>query len=115
MTEIAPFHVAAKEPHPFDMHAGGARESIHHHEEFLFSLAAEHSSRYPVLLDIWESFYKDPRLHPDQAGNLVHELIELLSSNGGLSNKPLAITVSRLLPFFSTAYRNGETVLCNSD
>jgi len=98
-----------------DLYAGDVHESIHSHEEFLFTLASEQSTRYPVLLGVWDSFYKSPQLHPDQSGALVHELIELLSSNGGLGNKPLALVVSRLLPFFSAAHRQGETVTCRSD
>ena len=99
----------------FDLYAGDVRERIHPHEEFLFSLAAERSGRYPALLGVWESFYKDPQMHPDQAGACVHEIIDLLSSNGGLANRPLATVAFRLLLFFSSAYRNGKAVKCSSD
>ncbi|WP_332776473.1 hypothetical protein [Polaromonas sp.] len=99
----------------FDMFAGGVQESIGHHEEFLFSLAETDESRYPELLKVWQFFYDDPRLSAHQAGALVHELIELLASNGGLASKPLASVVVRLLPFFSMAYRSQQEVTCRSD
>ncbi|RYD82425.1 MAG: hypothetical protein EOP84_09430 [Verrucomicrobiaceae bacterium] len=99
----------------FDMHAGDRRESIGHHEEFLFSLAQEDESRYPELLAVWHTFYNGPRISWSQAGALVHELIDLLSSNGGLASKPLANTVVRLLPFFSAAHRTQQEVRCSSD
>lgn len=99
----------------FDLHAGGRREHIGHHEEFLFTLAQENESRYPELLAVWNAFYSGPRISSARAGAIVHELIDLLSSNGGLANKPLANTVVRLLPFFSAAYRSQQEVRCSSD
>jgi len=99
----------------FDMHAGDRRESIGHHEEFLFALAQENESRYPELLAVWHAFYNGPRISSSHAGALVHELIDLLSSNGGLANKPLATAVVRLLPFFSAAHRSQQEVRCSSD
>lgn len=99
----------------FDMYVGSAHESIAHHEEFLFLLAQGNESRYPELMTVWEAFYTGPRISAAQAGALVHELVELLSSNGGLSNKPLASVVVRLLPFFSAAYRTHQEVRCRSD
>ncbi|MCL2340296.1 MAG: hypothetical protein FWC49_01165 [Proteobacteria bacterium] len=99
----------------FDMYAGGQHESIGHHEEFLFGLAQENESRYPELVAIWQTLYAGPRISSAQAGALVHELIELLSSNGGLANKSLANLVVRLLPFFSMAYRARQEIRCSSD
>lgn len=99
----------------FDMYAGDRNESIGHHEEFLFSLAQEDEPRYPELIAVWHAFYSGPRISSSHAGALVHELIDLLSSNGGLANKPLANTVARLLPFFSMAYRTQQEVRCSSD
>jgi hypothetical protein len=99
----------------FDMFYDSNQECIGHHEEFLFSLAEVHHSRYPQLLIVWNSFYDDPCLSPHQAGTIVHELIDLLTSNGGLQNKPLAATVIRLLPFFSIAKKNEQEIRCSSD
>jgi hypothetical protein len=47
--------------------------------------------------------------------NVVHELLDLLASNGGTSNKPLASVVLRILPFFSMAYREQREVRCVGD
>ena len=100
----------------FDMYFGEAEhEAIGHHEEFLFSLVQEHEDRYPELTKIWEAFYDGPTISAHQSGHIVHELIELLASNGGLTNKSLASAVVRLLPFFSSAYRGGKDVRCSSD
>jgi hypothetical protein len=97
------------------MFACGCREAIGHNEEFLFALAQEEPLRYPELLALWAAFYKSPRLSGRQAGLLVHELIDLLASNGGAGNKALAAPVVRLLPFFSAAYRSDAEIKCNSD
>jgi len=100
----------------FDMYRGsGEREEIGRHEEFLFELAQASETKCPQLLRIWKSFFNDPSISAEQAGALVHELIDLLAVNGGASNKPLVNVVVRLLPFFSTAYRNQQEVRCQSD
>lgn len=99
----------------FDMYAGDAQERIGHHEEFIFDLLEEDSSRYPELSSIWDRFYDGPRLSSQQAGAIVHELIDLLASNGGAGNKQLASVVLRVLPFFSKAFRENAEVRCVSD
>ena len=99
----------------FDMYAGDTHESIAHQDEFIFALAKADASRYPELVAIWEAFYDDPRISTARAGALVHELIELLNTNGGVKAGPLAYTVLRLLPFFSGAYRNNQEIRCESD
>lgn len=99
----------------FDMYAGERSERIDHHEEFLFSLVAADESEYPQLMSIWERFYDGPCLAPEQAGAIVHELIELLSNNGGEQGSHLAKIVMRLLPFFSFAYKRGLKIKCSSD
>lgn len=99
----------------FDMYAGERHESIEHHEEFIFYLAGANDSRYSELLRIWRLYYDGPRISSSQAGELVHELIELLWTNGGFQNKALSHLVIRLLPFFSAAYRNAEDIKCTSD
>ena len=97
------------------MHAGDLHESIGHHEEFIFELVSADEARYPELLALWHGFYDDPRIPAESAGRLVHELIDLLSLNGGLDNRRLARTVLRLLPFFSRAYRAQLEIRCDSD
>ena len=74
----------------FDMFAGDHHECIGHHEDFLLGLVGEDRARYPQLVSLRDAFYTSPRLSPRQAGALVHELIDLLSSNGGIANKALA-------------------------
>ena len=98
----------------FDMYAGDRRERIESHEEFLFSLASD-APNYPELSALWENFYNSPRLSPQQANAVVHELIALLAANGGNTNKVLNSVVGRLLPFFSAACRNGHEIRCSSD
>jgi hypothetical protein len=97
------------------MYAGNTHESIGHHEELIFVLAQADESRYPELVALWEAFYDDPRISAGRAGSLVHELVELLSTNGGMKSGPLVHAVVRLLPFFSCAYRNDQEIRCDSD
>ena len=99
----------------FDMFAGDHHESIGHHEDFLLGLVEDDRARYPQLVSLRDAFYASPRISPCQAGALVHELIDLLSSNGGIANKALARIVVRLLPFFSRAYKNEHAIVCRSD
>lgn len=97
----------------FEMYDGAAREAIGNHEEGLFDLAGENETRFPELRVLWAQFYKSPRVSSEQAGTLVHELIDLLSQNR--SNKALTATVMRLLPFFSAAYTGRREIRCSSD
>lgn len=99
----------------FDMYIADALESIGHHEEFIFTLVEQDELRYPQLTAIWDQFYDGPILSPSQAGVVVHELIDLLTANGGTSNKPLTSVVLRILPFFSKAYKTQSQVRCVSD
>lgn len=99
----------------FDMYADDAHECIGHHEEFIFTLADENEERYPLIVALGWALYDGPRLSAQQAGGLVHELIELLVAHGGIGNRPLAALVVRLLSFFSNAYRKGLDIRCVSD
>lgn len=96
----------------FEMYADSEREYLHETDEYLLALVRDASPRYPRLSKLSHMFYGSPRLSLEESGKIVHELIELLSSNGGTSNKPLAHLVLRLLPFFSRAYRNATEIRC---
>ena len=98
-----------------DLYAGGSREAVKAQDEFLFQLAAEDARRYPRLSAIWTGFYDDPSQTAEQAGAVVHELIDLLAANGGMSNGALASVALRLMSFFSAAYRQGVEVKAVSD
>ncbi len=99
----------------FDMHIADARACVDHHEEFFFTLVEQDEVRYPQLAAIWARFYDDPIISPSQADVVVHKLIDLLTANGGVSNKPLASVVLRIRPFFSKAYKTRSQVRCVSD
>jgi hypothetical protein len=98
-----------------DMYANGKHEAIYTNEEFIFSLAQADEDRYPELLSLWSDFYNSPRIPSTQAGILLHEIIELLSRNGGFENKLLASIVFRLLQFLSMADRGGHEIKTKSD
>ena len=99
----------------FDMSAGDRQDCIDHPEEYILQLAAEKPAQYPELCDLWVAFYNGPSLSPEQAGALVHELLDLLLAHGGASNRPMADEVMRLMAFFSHAYRRGLKIDCQSD
>ena len=64
----------------FEMYFDDHHETIEHHEEFLFALIPN-SVIFPELSRLWQAFYDSPTLQPDQANQLVHELIQLLAHN----------------------------------
>ena len=96
----------------FDMYADQMEEKFEHNEEYLFSYINE-LEEFPILNWIWEEFYKSPRISPDQANAIVHELIYLSTLHS--SDKQLINTVLRLLPFFSSCYKNKLTIKTASD
>lgn len=98
-----------------EMISGDLKAEIAHDEEFIFSLAQRDPARYPGLVALWSAYYDDPRVSAQRAGDIVHELIELLDANGGGTNKRLLNLVVRLLPFFSRAHRVGREIRCISD
>ena len=97
------------------MYAGDRRELIDHHEEFIFSVAEQYENSFPELMRLWEQFYDGPRLSPAQAGAIVHELIELVSTINSPRERQLTELVLRLLPFFSYAYKENVEIKCLSD
>ena len=99
----------------FDLHTAEISESIGNHEEFLFLLVEEQPDSYPQLSALWDAFYKSPGLSPEQAGTVVHELIDLLECSGGVSNKALSRLIFRLLYFFSIAAKKNQSIQCSSD
>lgn len=99
----------------FDMYFDNTHERIEHQEEFIFSLANLEKHQFPELTTLWDVFYNSPIISASQAGVLVHELIALLSQNGGIENRQLAYVVVRLLPFFSRAYCQGHEIRSISD
>ena len=100
----------------FDLFFGeDGRDAIGHHEEFIFPLAQADEARYPELVALARELYGDPRIPAARANRLVHELIELLVSNGGAGNKPLTTVVLRLASFFGAAHRTDQDIRCRSD
>ncbi len=99
----------------FDMYLGKERESIEYYEEVLFSIIKEDDS-YPKLNWIWEEFYNGPLILPNDANEIVHELITLrtqISKND--EQESLINMIDRLLPFLNKAYKMNEKVRCISD
>lgn len=96
----------------FDLFADQISEKIEHNEEYIFSYISELEG-YPLLNWIWSEFYKSPRTNPDQSNGIVHELITLSALHK--SDKQLANTISRLLPFFSCCYENNLSIKTASD
>lgn len=70
---------------------------------------------YPQNL-IWEKFYDNPLIQPNIANELVHELIALrqqvIKNN---DHKFLAVTIDRIMPSLSKAYKIGQQIKCMSD
>ena len=98
----------------FDMYMGKTRDCIGHHEEFLLELARRTPDRYPGLSTLFDNLYADPVLQPDAANIITHELIELLPEAVQV-HKSAERIILRLLPFFSSAYRQGIEIRCSSD
>ncbi|MEO0510935.1 MAG: hypothetical protein AAF065_13880 [Verrucomicrobiota bacterium] len=98
----------------FDMKADGLKEAIQHHEEEIFSKILENDD-YPQLNRIWEQFYDGPQIFPDQANELVHELIALKEEKICEEEKHMNYTIDRLISFFSKSYRLKKQIYCISD
>lgn len=99
----------------FDMYLGKTRAKIDHHEEAIFDFVNENDA-FPELGRIWEQYYDNPRISPVAANDLVHELIDLRERLVRSSeHHHLADVITRLLPFFSAAYRSGDDIKCVSD
>lgn len=100
---------------PLDLYANDQHAAIGLQDGFLFDLAQADAPRFPALAALWDAFYDDPVIPPEQANALLHELIALLDSHGGTANKALTHTIVRLLPFFSMASQGGHTIRAESD
>lgn len=94
----------------FDMYLKSQRVSIEHYEEGLFTLINEEDC--PKLIELWNNFYNGPRINPNDANDIVHELIKIRENVEG--NNVLSV-VDKLLPFFSKAYKLQESIRCVSD
>ena len=99
----------------FDMYFRKERACIDHHEEGLFNVINEDDS-YPKLNWIWQEYYDSPLIQPNDANDLVHELLALRSQVTKKEElKYLTSVIDRLLPFFSRAYKKNEQIKCGSD
>jgi len=96
----------------FDMYADQIREKIEHNEEYIFTYINE-DDNYPILNWVWDEYYNSPSISSDQSNSIVHELISLAATQ--TSDKQLAETINRLLPFFSYCYKNELTIKSASD
>lgn len=98
-----------------DLYAGDRHEAIGTQDEFLLQLADADPAKYPQLGAISARLYDGPRLSAEQAGLVVHELIDLLAEHGGTSSPALARVALRLMSFFSVAHRAGLEIRGHSD
>ena len=98
----------------FTLYAGDIREVIGHDEEYLLNIVAQSEEKYPILFRLSCEFYDSPVFDDEQAGAIVHELIDVLTEHGR-SDANLSRTIVRLLPFFSTAFRKPLTIRSRSD
>lgn len=90
------------------------KEQIHHHEEFILQMMEE--GEYPDANFLWENFYNGPKIDPEMANRLVHELLEFRSTHENHSQiKSIKSFVDRLVVFFSKAYTKKVTIRCHSD
>ncbi|MCW8936020.1 MAG: hypothetical protein OQK98_14995 [Gammaproteobacteria bacterium] len=99
----------------FDMYLDNRREKIDYHEEGIFNLI-EDNEDFPKLNYIWREFYDSPKITPETANELVHELLalnELVAKNKKYGH--FESIIKRLVPFFSAAYRGGKTIECAGD
>ena len=106
----------------FDMIIADAnlRDHIDHHEEEFFMLIEQHDLDCPVLREVWESFYRGPRIYPGRTGAIVSELD--LVDGFIRKNRPPEINLSewsqtypRLRIFFAKAQELEMVVECVSD
>lgn len=96
-----------------DLYSSSRQDCIQHHEEFVFSLVEREPKRFPELNRIWREFYNDPPISSEQAGQLVHELIDLLDSH---NTDPRVVNLAaRLIPFFYFTNKQNASVRCTSD
>ncbi|WP_431258691.1 hypothetical protein ACQ86G_30160 [Roseateles chitinivorans] len=95
------------------LYAGEHREHIAPQDEALLQLAE--AARHPQLSALWLAFYDSPRLSSRQAGDLVHELLVLMTCADGSLNPAQLRRGLRLAAFFSAASRDGLEIRTSSD
>ena len=98
----------------FDLYCGDRQAAIAPFEEYIFSFVAE-DVRFPHLNELWQNFYSDPRISPDVANALVHELLLLKDTLEPQTWAKLQLVGDKLLLFFSAAYRDQQVIECYSD
>ena len=97
------------------MYLDKRREKIDYHEEGIFNLIDENDA-FPQLNYLWREFYDSPKITPEAANDLVHELLELnemIAKNK--KHEHFEVVTRRLVSFFSAAYRSGKTIECAGD
>jgi hypothetical protein len=99
----------------FDMYLGHRHEAIHDQDEYIFALASNTPSAYPQLLALQSRFYSQFDLPPIQANKLLHEVLALIDTQTGTTNKSLSALVLRLAIFFSAAAQGELAVRCSGD
>jgi len=98
-----------------DLYAGEHREQVNLHDEQILQRAAAQADRFPQLSAMWAAFYDAPRISSQQANELVHELVLLLTLPELESNTAIVRRGLRLAGFFSAAHRSGLDVRSVSD
>lgn len=94
----------------FDLYCGNRQAA----KEFIFSFVVE-DARFPHLNELWQNYYSDPRISPDTANELVHELLLLKAMLEPQTWAKMQLVGDRLLLFFSAAYRDQQIIQCSSD
>ncbi|MDC7827252.1 hypothetical protein PQS90_19015 [Pseudomonas sp. BLCC-B13] len=98
----------------FDMYHGSEKACIETHEESLF-IAVSENPNYPCLGWLSAELYKSPRIAPEKANIIVHELIALRVETLGTELNYATRTIDRIMPFFSKAYLLNAEIKCVSD
>lgn len=100
----------------FDMYTQGRKDCIDHDEECLFVLINDDWETFPQLNELWSAFYDGPRINPQMADDLVHELLVL---DGLIQEESdgqwLTPVIRRLVNFFSYAHQHAVDIRCVSD
>lgn len=100
------------------MTGSSCRESIHD-EDFL-EITHTEKLKCPELKRIYQAFYSDPIIYPNQSRSIVGELdllnVTILSKSLRFSGSAdWEQTYHRLKNFFSEAWETGSMIECRSD
>jgi hypothetical protein len=98
-----------------NLYAGEHLARIEHHDESLLQSAEAQGDRYPQLSALWLAFYNSPRLSSRQAGELLHELLVLMTSANDVRTPAQLRRGLLLAAFFSAAHREGLEIRTSSD